>query len=966
MDTNYSIRFVSDEGWRKYPNQQAPLTGTPLIEKSIFDIFELCKCLPDDGKKGEHGAIFTYNKETVGKASTEYYDSLMTGGVVFVDIDHIPSTLVDDIFDKFDDINFECNSAIIGCQKSSSYYRRPGTDDTGVHFFLASRPCNGHDYVKFSSYALALVALAIKKVLGVEVREYGGNDKVLDTSSCKISQRSFLYHSDYRYNETVIPITDEAYDLNSSILKKEYPELFKFEHYSTQDLTPVDLTGTKVTAGENLGKIQLDYSKECIISNFLSATGMEPDKVLIIMLEIDSRDRREYLYKHKQTLENHLRQIIRTSKTQKISAAGKKMAEEMLETCGVTVAENRTENIEKQEENRITRIEMDDDKFMSDYVDKVEKFIVKEQVLTISAPTGTGKTTMLEKLTKKYHKNSVILVPFNVTNKLYAWSNIVSSKSESSFEPGKINTMVWDQFVKHYNEIENSPADVIFVDESHALFLDRTYRDSAVQVWGKFQMWMQRGKKIVFISATPAGEIQKLNSRVLEFVKKDDRDVKVNILYTNDTLSSLERDLRSNFFDKVCVFSDRDVKILYARLCADGLSHDARIYHSLWRENVEELKRNECLDHRMNLLTCIAFNGLNIRNTGEKICILVRYTEGDTTLNEIIQIVGRFRNNKDITLNIYVDDKFKSFDDLEELFHNAKTITDCEDNAELKSEYFERLSEETVQNSLKEIEAYEKMWTLGRIMSELKSRYLVKIETVTDKVDEGDIVKRVNPIKRQASELMVGFLRGEMTVGEFESGYKGTDMEDFILTWRRELNNVKYLAGGCGGVIDAVVEECGKQNTLVDNAIKKMKRIIWVVGMNEVQWDQEVAGRDGLEKSLKGDKMIKSALSNWRKDDSMREKYAEYVQEYVEGSVAGIEVGDLEPLFKEVVSNIKKDKVQTFNNRSVASSKERKKHLYRCVETGEERTFSAWLQVLGCNLNRFNYLVRKKLYIKTK
>ena len=975
MNTNYTVRYVSDKGWRKYPNQQAPSTGTPLIEKSLFDIFELCKCLPDDGKKGEHGAIFTYDKETVGNASVGYYDSLMTGGVIFVDIDHIPSSLVDDIFEKFDDINFECNSAIIGCQKSSSYYRRPGTDDTGVHFFLASRPCNGFDYVEFSSYSLALVALAIKKALGVDVRKYDRRkentdnvDKVLDTSSCKISQRSFLYHSDYRYNEVVIPITDEAYDLNSSILKKEYPELFKFEHYSTQDLTPVDLTGVNVTAGENLGKIQLDYSKECIISNFLSATGMEPDKVLIIMLEIDSRDRREYLYKHKQTLENHLRQIIRTSKTQKISAAGKKMAEEMLEACGVTVAENRTENIEKQEENRITRIEMDDDKFMSDYVDKVEKFIVKEQVLTISAPTGTGKTTMLEKLTKKYHKNSVILVPFNVTNKLYAWSNIVSSKSESSFEPGKINTMVWDQFVKHYNEIENSPTDVIFVDESHALFLDRTYRDSAVQVWGKFQMWMQRGKKIVFISATPAGEIQKLNSRVLEFVKKDDRDVKVNILYTNDTLSSLERDLRSNFFDKVCVFSDRDVKILYARLCADGLSHDARIYHSLWRENVEELKRNERLDHRMNLLTCIAFNGLNIRNTGEKICILVRYTEGDTTLNEIIQIVGRFRNNKDITLNIYVDDKFKSFDDLEELFHNAKTITDCEDNAELKSEYFERLSEETVQNSLKEIEAYEKMWTLGRIMSELKSRYLVKIETVTDKVDESDIVKRVNPIKRQASELMVGFLRGEMTVGELERRYKGTDMEDFILTWRRELNNVKYLAGGCGGVIDAVVEECGKQNTLVDNAIKKMKRIIWVVGMNEVQWDQEVAGRDGLGKSLKGDKMIKSALSNWRKDDSMREKYAEYVQEYVEGSVAGIEVGDpgslFDPLFEAVVSNIKKDKVQTFNNRSVASSKERKKHLYRCVETGVSKTKQEWMQELKCNEDRFKYLIKRRVYVK--
>lgn len=781
----------------------------------------------------------------------------------------------------------------------------------------------------------------IKTIFDIDYIELGA----LDKSLLKFTQGFFFTKEPFIVNEYVTP--GVLADGDKIKIKQEYPEYFE-EISSNFSGTGEMIKDIDIDFNAVVGKLTIDrnytvgkYSGNDLrwrIGSYLVSTYGEGQAQMIV--EKLFQNPKEFTFYNKGT-----NQLVKN----------------WFENTFPFV---KSKSFVKQEENRITRIEMDDDKFMSDYVDKVEKFIVREQVLTISAPTGTGKTTMLEKLTKKYHKNSVILVPFNVTNKLYAWSNIVSSKSESSFEPGKINTMVWDQFVKHYNEIENSPTDVIFVDESHALFLDRTYRDSAVQVWGKFQMWMQRGKKIVFISATPAGEIQKLNSRVLEFVKKDDRDVKVNILYTNDTLSSLERDLRSNFFDKVCVFSDRDVKILYARLCADGLSHDARIYHSLWRENVEELKRNERLDHRMNLLTCIAFNGLNIRNTREKICILVRYTEGDTTLNEIIQIVGRFRNNKDITLNIYVDDKFKSFDDLEELFHNAKTITDYEDNAELKSEYFERLSEETVQNSLKEIEAYEKMWTLGRIMSELKSRYLVKIETVTDKVDEGDIVKRVNPIKRQASELMVGFLRGEMTVGEFESGYKGTDMEDFILTWRRELNNVKYLAGGCEGVIDAVVEECGKQNTLVDNAIKKMKRIIWVVGMNEVQWDQEVAGRDGLGKSLKGDKMIKSALSNWRKDDSMREKYAEYVQEYVEGSVAGIEVGDLESLFKEVVSDIEKDKVQTFNNRSVASSKERKKHLYRCVETGVSKTKQEWMQELGCSDSKLNKMVKKGFYEK--
>ena len=915
-------------GWLK----SVKITNGERIE--AFDEVEAHKVAVNVKSKTELPALYVY-QGTKGTYSPS--------NVFFVDIDTTEGVdkIIEDSEELFSKIPF-----IYAIQKSAS---------GKLHIIgVLDETKPGEQIWKYDTtlYTIAVCKL-IKSIFGIDYIELGA----LDKSLLKFTQGFFFTKEPFIVNGYVTPGVLANGDKIK--IKQEYPEYFE-EISSNFTGTGEIIKDVDIDFAAVVGKLTIDrnytvgkYSGNDLrwrIGSYLVSTYGEGQAQMIV--EKLFQNPKEFTFYNKGT-----NQLVKN----------------WFENTFPFV---KSKSFVKQEENRITRIEMDDEKFMSDYVDKVEKFIAKEQVLTISAPTGTGKTTMLEKLTKKYHKNSIILVPFNVTNKLYAWSSIVSSESESSFEPGKINTMVWDQFVKYYNEIENSPTDVIFVDESHTLFLDRTYRDSAVQVWGKFQMWMQRGKKIVFISATPAGEIQKLNSRVLKFVKKDDRDVKVNILYTNDTLSSLERDLRSNFFDKVCVFSDRDVKILYARLCADGLSHDARIYHSQWRGNVEELKKNERLDHRMNLLTCIAFNGLNIRNSGEKICVSVRYTEGDTTLNEIIQIVGRFRNNKDITLNIYVDDKFKSFDDLEELFHNAKTITDYEDNAELKSEYFERLSEETVQNSLREIDAYEKMWTLGNIISELKSRYLIKIENIT--LDKVDIVKRTNPIKRQASELMVGFLRGEMTVGEFESGYKGTDMEDFILPWRRELNNVEYLAGDCGGVIDAVVAECAKQNTLVDNAIKKMKRIIWVVRMDENQWGQEVAGREGLKQLLKGDKMIKSALSNWKKDDSVREKYAEYVREYVEGRVVGVEVGDpgslFDHLFEAVVSDIEKEvdqakvvKSECQKGKHSKSHKQHKQHklyMYRCVETGVQKTKPEWRQELKCNEDRFKYLIKRGLYVK--
>ena len=982
MDTNYAIRYVSDEGWRKTPNQKAPLTGTPLIEKSIFDIFELCKCLPDDGKKGEHGAIFTYNKGTVGKASTEYYDSLITGGVVFVDIDHIPSTLVDDIFNRFDDINLECNSAIIGCQRSSSYFRRKGTDDTGVHFFVASRPCNGLDYVKFSSYSLALVALAIKKVLGVDVRKYDRQkenedkeDKVLDTSSCKISQRSFLYYSDYRYNETIIPITDETYDLNSPILKKEYPELFKFECYSTQDLIPVDLTGVNVTVGENLGKIRLDYSRECIIANYLSATGMEPNKVLDIMLKIDSRDNAPYMKKHGVSLENHFRQIIQTSRGRNVSETGKKMAEDMLESCGVdilggNVQEEITPGVitstlsnkyDEYERTHLEKIELGDDKFMSDYADKIEGHILSTQVLTIKAGTGTGKTTLLKSIAGKYSHKALIVTPYNATNQLYEWSNIVSASNGNEFEPERWNTMIWDQVLKHYNEIERN-VDIIFVDESHEVFFE-WWRDSSVGFMQFLKEWKNAGKKIVLISATPAGEVYSLGANVIEFVRKEKRNVKVNIIKTNDTFSEMNMDMHDNFYDKVCIFSDRDVQSLYARAVVSEMS-DVKIYHmKWWKHNVEELKQQEVLSSRVNLLTRVAFNGLNIRNTDERILVDVRYTEGATTWNEIIQIVGRFRDNKNVTLNIYNDGKFKSEENREDEFSNAKTI--CEGgNAELVSDYQVRMNKKEVQDACKCVDEYKSTWSLEDIKKKLEENGW-QVREKEKNMDDKWVVKKKNPLKKQASDLMLSHRAGEMTRVEFMKSYTGTEMENYVKEWENDLRELEMVSEK---IVEVAMMECKKQNTLISTAIDKIKRIKMVTSMEDDMWKKEVEARKGVLEMLKGNDVVKHAMHVFKMNDTIREKYKDIVG--VNWCVGGQEDYTVDPfdiMFEIISKEVGQAKVIKSECQKGKHSKSHKQHklsMYRCVETGVSDTKPGWMQELKCNEDRFKYLIKRGLYVK--
>ena len=167
--------------------------------------------------------------------------------------------------------------------------------------------------------------------------------------------------------------------------------------------------------------------------------------------------------------------------------------------------------------------------------------------------------------------------------------------------------------------------------------------------------------------------------------KKDERDVKITFCTVNDTFTSILKDIRRGGFDKICVFSDRDAKMLYANCLSEGLDN-MTIYHSDFRKNVDQLRRDEKINNRISFLTCIAFNGLNVRNEGEKILIDIRMTQGETSYNEIIQIIGRFRNNKDITVRLYADNKYSEDVDLDMLFNDAKVIVES-GSIEVNSEY---------------------------------------------------------------------------------------------------------------------------------------------------------------------------------------------------------------------------------------------------------------------------------------
>lgn len=517
-------------------------------------------------------------------------------------------------------------------------------------------------------------------------------------------------------------------------------------------------------------------------------------------------------------------------------------------------------------------------KFLSSYVREIDSYIQNENILSIIAPTGSGKTSCLSgivngKRTREglvdLYPNSYIIVPMNVTNELYKGLNIVSSNSNNKIIYGKPNVMIWDQFNKNFDVIKRHRPDIVFIDESHTLYLDRSYRNSAIKCIEKLRLLQDLGTKIVFISATPAGEINMFNAFVLEFKRKDTRHVNFQLCHTKDTLNAIMDDVRAEEFDKICIFSDRDSRLAYAYCIKDN--KDAMIYHSEWKSNVDQLRKDEKVISSVSLFTCLAFNGLNIRNTGEKILIDIRLTPGETTYNEIIQIIGRFRFNDDITVRLYVDNKYSSKIDLQEAFNDAKVIIDS-DSEEVITPYWERMNDKDVQDALTSIEEYCDKFSLSYIVSLIKNDgYPIKAYKVTG----AKKLKKRNPLKDEASDLYKALRMKKINMIDRENTNK--EVLKFIDKWESEINamrtryNDKVLE-----VLDSMISKDNvKTPKLISTMIDEIRNILKIWDMTDQEWIEMVNKRavllsaQGLSQKTKDDLRKKVFDVN----DRLREKY---------------------------------------------------------------------------------------------
>lgn len=872
-----------------------PARGYNGLEiKSLTEVLEYTSTL--DPKKPKHfdGGIFSYQSNVCGKYDPSKSEPCecnkdMVNDVIFIDIDHISRKDADTIFNSFEKMT-TAYPALHSIQYSSSYYVGSNPDSVGMHLFVLTTPKKAAEIEYDIRLTAGFVKQTIKKVCGLDVE--------LDESVLNPYHRAFIHYGEYKVNQYAAP-ANFPQELKDKIVD-EFKDLFKKFDVKTEQKR-IEGNGSTNYEESKYNVIQLfdpafinctpkyyPHNKRWPIFQTLYYCNKDLNWIKAAASKICLKEHGHGVAFGEDEWNN---EIITHINAPSIAVGALDVWLKKLSKIGlIAIEEKRKDPAPVQTNPNYACIDMDAEmgmpetlfdtrssKFLSSYVRDIDSYIQNENILSIIAPTGSGKTSCLSgivngKRTKEglvdLYPNSYIIVPMNVTNELYKGLNIVSSNSNNKIIYGKPNVMIWDQFNKNFDVIKRHRPDIVFIDESHTLYLDRSYRNSAIKCIEKLRLLQDLGTKIVFISATPAGEINMFNAFVLEFKRKDTRHIKFQLCYTEDTLSAIIDDIKIGGFDKICVFSDRDSRIAYAT-CIE-INKDATIYHSEWKSNVDQLRKDEKVISPVSFFTCLAFNGLNIRNTGEKILIDIRLTPGETTYNEIIQIVGRFRFNDDIIVRLYVDNKFSSKVDLQEAFNDAKAIIDS-DSEEVITPYWERLNDKDVQDALTSINEYCDKFSLSYIVSLIKNDgYQIKAYKVTGAVR----MKKENPLKRKASDLYKALRMKKIDMIDRENIDK--EVLKFIDQWEHEINAMRYSYNDkVLEVLDSMISKDNvKTPKLISTMIDEIKNILKIWNMTDQEWIEMVSKRDVLLSDQNLSQRLKKALNGvFTKNNELREKY---------------------------------------------------------------------------------------------
>lgn len=330
------------------------------------------------------------------------------------------------------------------------------------------------------------------------------------------------------------------------------------------------------------------------------------------------------------------------------------------------------------------------------------------------APTGGGKTTAWINLNKKIlesgdttHKPIAIVEPLISIVKSKYDDDVIDVTGNKQF-PTQLNG--YGMYVTNYNKFvrrdkdtgEYVPRDgiveymsqfgLIVIDESHILVKDR-FRANVLMPFIRVIAEISKKVKVIIQTATPMAENELIDiKRKFIITKKPDKDINVSfkrlkdnrimpyylnslvqdnvnegrntyIYWNNAPVDKLE-DFRASYPypDNVGIFHKKDID-------GDDSKHNVSTYHVLDSKNYKGTE--SIVPYKYNVfLSSVYFGVGNDLDDPEDAAVII---VGLKTWQEIVQVIGRFRNSKNIVVYIILNKSDCEF--LNSTIEHPRTLT---------------------------------------------------------------------------------------------------------------------------------------------------------------------------------------------------------------------------------------------------------------------------------------------------
>lgn len=729
-------------------------SGSPLKKIPLKVICQGCKDnLTNDNNKGSHGSIFTYINNVLG---VDYWPNhkIFNDGVMFCDIDWITKECADCIFDSFDRIKLYFPS-LLATQFSASYYDET-SKKAGLHVYIATYELDNNDYEEIGAYAYMALFKAIEKVTGYDLRigqvydeEHQRYGTIIDLHNIHMYQRFGLYYSDYRWNDNVVPFSLVDYENVIDKLEEYYKDFIPVKKKKVfNDISFIkqneEYEATNITLDK---KIKVD--RNLVVGSF-SGSDLRW-RIAAIANNLFGDKGKEWCDKYFY-YENDKSIWQNANYTPNYLVVNWLMSKKL-------IANTLDNSLDYSYEGEGTEVKtwLKDEQY-----DFIKSEIDKHKVICIEGDPGIGKTNCFGCMAKE--NNWVIMTPFLDMRHLYEVNGltVVDKSNRYHFDfQNNACVFVYDQLPKVKDKIIGK---TIVIDESHVAYKDRLFRNTLIEVENILKDWTG---KIVIVSATPLEETKTLKvEKTLKFWK---RRSKVEVVWQNvKTLKDMKylaekvvmMNLNDEHYTQICLFGNRSPRMIYDNLTiyyGRDIHNKVNIFHNDYREigDIDRVKETEVLDKKVNLGTSLVYNGLNFKNEGGKILVVIEYEEGQSGWWDIIQACSRVRLSKIV---VYVIASKKSEDNvnLDEKIEDAKFLDQMGIDKNLIGYNHNLVEHEDV---VRELDVFnERNCTIEYAIEVLKSKEWINV-TVNDEdfhVDE----KKTNLLRKKIDDIIKKQMNG--------------------------------------------------------------------------------------------------------------------------------------------------------------------------------------------------------------